>query len=70
MIEETIKFLGGSAILLGAVAWLIRSIISQGLSKDIAVFKTEIQKKVLLKSRKYLFSTPKERRLWRSCIGF
>lgn len=43
MIEELIKFLGGSALFLGAVAWLIRSLIIHRLNKDITDFKTNLQ---------------------------
>ena len=43
MIEEVIKFLGGSALLLAAVAWLIRSLVSHFLSKDVEEFKTQLQ---------------------------
>ena len=43
MTEEVIKFLGGSALLLAAAAWLIRSLISHFLSKDVEGFKTQLQ---------------------------
>ena len=41
--EEIIKFLGGSALLLAAIAWIIRSLIQHFLSKDIEVFKNNLK---------------------------
>jgi hypothetical protein len=35
MVEEIIKFLGGGVILLGAVSWLLKSVITQVLSKSM-----------------------------------
>lgn len=43
MTEEIIKFLGGSALLLATAAWLIRSLISHFLSKDVEGFKKQLQ---------------------------
>jgi len=43
MTGEIIKFFGGAALFLGAAAWLIRSLVSHRLSKDIENFKTELQ---------------------------
>lgn len=43
MTEEVVKFLGGSALLLAAAAWLIRSLVSYFLSKDIEGFKAQLQ---------------------------
>jgi hypothetical protein len=40
---EVIKFLGGSAILLGAVAWLIRSLTTHMLNKDLENFKHSLK---------------------------
>lgn len=40
---ELIKFLGGASILIGAIAWLIKSLVSQYLSKDIETFKTKLK---------------------------
>ena len=51
-IENIIAFLGGSTILIGAVAWLAKTIVSQGLSKDLAVFKTELQQKSSIEIQK------------------
>lgn len=43
MTEEVIKFLGGSALLLAAAAWLVRSLVSHFLSKDVEAYKTQLQ---------------------------
>ena len=41
--EFIISFLGGSAILLTAVAWLMRSLVTQLLAKDIENHKSKLQ---------------------------
>jgi hypothetical protein len=41
---ELFKFVGGGAALLAATAWLVRSIISQFLSKDIEKFKFDLKR--------------------------
>lgn len=41
--EDIIKFLGGATLLLGAVAWLIRSLTGHLLSKDIEIFKHQLR---------------------------
>jgi hypothetical protein len=43
MWEEILKFLGGSTILLAAVAWVIKTLSKQLLSKDIERFKSELK---------------------------
>lgn len=43
MIEAIITAIGGTAILLAAVAWLIRSLIGQYLSKDIENYKVKLR---------------------------
>lgn len=43
MTEEVIKFLGGTTLVLAAVAWLIRSLISHFLSKDLNLFMHRLQ---------------------------
>lgn len=40
--EEVIKFLGGTAIAVGAVAWLIKSLVSHLLGKDVEQFKSRL----------------------------
>ncbi|MBA3015205.1 MAG: hypothetical protein KKD63_05850 [Proteobacteria bacterium] len=40
---ELISFLGGSSVLLGAVAWLIKSLTSQFLAKELENHKSQIQ---------------------------
>ena len=42
MLETALVALGGSAMLVAAVAWLARSIIDQFLSKDLERFKSEL----------------------------
>jgi hypothetical protein len=41
--EDALKFVGGVAIALGAVAWLIRSLIQHVLSKDVETFKNQLR---------------------------
>ena len=41
---ELLKFVGGSAVLLAAVAWLIRSLISHQLLKDIEKYKFNLKR--------------------------
>ena len=43
MTEEVIKFLGGTAIVVAAVGWLVRSLIGHFLSKDVESFKQRVQ---------------------------
>jgi hypothetical protein len=43
MSEELIKFFGGSALFLAAVSWLIRSLITNRLSKDVEDFKSSLR---------------------------
>ena len=43
MSEELIKFFGGSALFMAAAAWLIRSLITHRLSKDVEDFKANLQ---------------------------
>jgi len=42
-LNEIIQFFGGSVLLIAAVAWLSRSIITHLLSKDIETFKNTIK---------------------------
>jgi hypothetical protein len=41
--EEVLKFLGGAAIVLAAVGWLVRSLVSHFLSKDVESYKGRLQ---------------------------
>jgi len=43
MTEEVVKFLGATGLFLAATAWLIRSLVTHRLSKDIEDFKTTLQ---------------------------
>ncbi len=43
MWDEIIKTLGGSAILVAALAWLARSLLTKLLSKDLEKFKSDLQ---------------------------
>jgi hypothetical protein len=43
MNEEVIKFLGGTTVVIAAVAWLVRSLIGHFLSKDVESFKQRLQ---------------------------
>jgi len=43
-VSEFFKFVGGSAVLLAAVAWLIRSLVVHLLDKDIAVFRKDLER--------------------------
>ena len=40
--EEILKFFGGSAMLLTALAWLTREILKHWLSKDVDIFRAEL----------------------------
>ena len=40
---EVIKFLGGTAIAISAVAWLIKSLTSHFLVKDIEAYKNKLK---------------------------
>ncbi len=51
MAEELFKFVGGSAVLLAAVGWLIRSIILHSLNKDIEIHKETIRAEIARSSR-------------------
>jgi hypothetical protein len=42
-LQFIISFLGGSAILLAAVAWLMKSLVTQWLAKDIENHKSKLQ---------------------------
>ena len=52
MIQELIIALGGSAILLGAVAFLTRSIILHFLSKDVETFKQKLSQQSVIEVEK------------------
>ncbi len=41
--EDIIKILGGTAIAIGAVAWLIKALVSHLLGKDVEIFKSKIK---------------------------
>jgi hypothetical protein len=41
---EIITAIGGSAVLFGAMAWLVRSVINHFLSKDLEKFKLNLQR--------------------------
>lgn len=47
MLGDIIKFVGGSTVLLVMIAWLIRSIVTQYLSKDIEAFKSQLRVQAL-----------------------
>jgi hypothetical protein len=44
MWTELLKFLGAATVLLAAVAWLIRSLVSHLLNKDIEKYKFELRR--------------------------
>lgn len=43
MMEEILKIVGTSAVMIAGVAWLIRSLTQHYLSKDIEAYKSQIQ---------------------------
>jgi hypothetical protein len=43
MTEEVVKFLGGTAIVIAAIGWFVRSLIGHFLSKDVESFKQRLQ---------------------------
>ena len=44
MWDGIIKFIGGSAIVIAAIAWLIRKVISQLLTKDVEKYKFDLKR--------------------------
>ena len=50
-VNEVVSFLGGSALLLAAVAWLIRELTVHFLNKDAEVHKEIIRAQVVRSSR-------------------
>lgn len=48
MIEAIITAVGGTAILLAAVGWLVRSLIGQYLSKDLESYKEQLRSQTQL----------------------
>jgi len=54
MLDEIIKFVGGSALLLACVAWLLRSLTKYLLEKDVAQFQETLR--VELQRREFVFS--------------
>lgn len=47
ILEIIIASVSGSAVLMGAVAWLIRSLVVHVLSEDLESFKTKLQSAAL-----------------------
>ena len=41
--DQVLVSLGGSALLLGAVAWLVKTLISQFISKDLAAYRSQLE---------------------------
>ncbi len=41
--EEMIKFIGGTAIVITAIAWLVKALVSHLLSKDVETFKSDLK---------------------------
>jgi len=62
--EEYLKILGSTALLLGALAWLIKSLFSHLLSKDVELYKDNLKKlsELYLKEHEIRFSKLHERR--------
>ncbi len=48
-LNEIIKYLGGTALVLAAIGWLVRSLISQFLSKDIEAYKEKLSSQTQVK---------------------
>ena len=63
MSEEVIKFLGGTAIALSAIAWLIRSLISHFLNKDVEGYKQRLDKKAFIHRTKFSALHEKQARI-------
>lgn len=51
MIEDLLKFVGGGAVLLGCVAWLIKCLTKQLMDKDLAAFQQKLQRGEFVFSR-------------------
>ena len=48
-LNEIIKFLGGIALILAAIGWLVRSLIMHFLSKDIEAYKEKLNSQTQVK---------------------
>jgi len=51
--EEVIKFLGGAAIMMAAVAWLVKELAKHFLNKDIEIHRTLLEQENEKKSINY-----------------
>ena len=60
MLENIIKFIGSSAVLLGFIAWLIRKLTEQILSRDIENYKNNL--KILAIEHQIIYKSLHERR--------
>ncbi len=60
MLENIIKFIGSSAVLLGFIAWLIRKLTEQILSRDIENYKNNL--KILAIEHQITYKSLHERR--------
>lgn len=61
VLEELVKFVGGGAVLLGCVAWLLRSLTVHLLNKDIARFQEHLRAEV--QRREFVFSRYHDKRI-------
>jgi hypothetical protein len=43
MIEYFLYYIGGASVLIGAIAWLIKSLMSHFMSKDIELYKNQLK---------------------------
>jgi phage gpG-like protein len=51
-LNEVLAFVGGSGILLGAVAWIIRGVMSHAMNRDLEAFKSQLQNATSLESER------------------
>ena len=61
MLEEIIKFVGGGAVLLGCMAWLLRSLTVHLLDKDVARYQERLRAEV--QRREFVFSRYHDKRI-------
>jgi hypothetical protein len=52
ILEEALKFIGGTAVAIGIVGWLMRSLIKHFLDKDVELFRQSLQSQAAVELEK------------------
>lgn len=52
ILEEALKFIGGTAVAIGIVGWLVRSLIKHFLDKDVELFRQSLQSQAAVELEK------------------